>query len=101
VSCLPNYLILVFLAITGASCDFLSAPGNGRIDCSLGDDGVPTNGDICTFTCDDGFELSGSKKRRCRIRNSRSRWIGNEATCDMLGMTLLQIQRLYINAYAY
>ena len=61
----------------------MSAPDNGMIDCSLGGDGVPTNGDTCTFTCNDGFELSGSQSRRCRIRNNRGRWTGNPTTCNM------------------
>ena len=74
---------LVSLIVTGPSCDPLSAPDNGMIDCSLGGDGIPTNGDTCTFTCDDGFELSGSQSRRCRIRNNRRRWTGSPTTCNM------------------
>ena len=58
------------------------------IDCSLGDDGVPTKGDMCTFTCNNGFDLSGSQTSRCRIRNNRGKWTGNRATCDnIMGMT--------------
>jgi len=69
------------------SCDPLSAPDNGMIDCSLGGDGVPTSNDRCRFSCNDGFELSGSQSRRCRIRNNRGSWSGNPATCNM-GMHL-------------
>ncbi|XP_065894428.1 protein mesh-like isoform X2 [Dysidea avara] len=65
-----------------SSCKPLSAPNNGMIDCSLGDDGVPTNGDMCTFTCNNGFDLSGSQTNKCRIRNNRGKWTGNQATCN-------------------
>ncbi|XP_065905187.1 sushi, von Willebrand factor type A, EGF and pentraxin domain-containing protein 1-like [Dysidea avara] len=72
------------MKVAGTSCDPLSAPDNGMIDCSLGGDGVPTAGDTCRFTCNDGFEISGSQARRCRIRNNRGRWTGNQATCNMV-----------------
>ena len=42
------------------SCPTLSDPSNGAINCSLGDDGVPSYEDTCTFTCDTGYELTGS-----------------------------------------
>jgi len=62
------------------------------IDCSLGGDGVPTRGDSCTFSCNDGFELSGSQTRRCRIRNNRGRWTGSQATCNMGMMYALNFE---------
>jgi len=73
----------LFIPVSGGTCPPLTAPDNGDIDCSLGDDGAPTNGDTCTFTCDDGFELSGSQTQRCRVRNNRGSWRGNPATCNM------------------
>jgi len=63
------------------ACPPLSAPDNGDIDCSLGDDNVPTNRDSCTFTCDDGFRLLGSTTRQCRLRQGRAQWNGDETTC--------------------
>ena len=62
-------------------CETLTAPDNGDINCSLGEDGLPTNRDTCTFTCDDGFVLSGSETRRCRIRRGQASWTGDEAMC--------------------
>ena len=58
----------------------LMAPDNGMIDCSLGDDGVPTNRDTCTVTCNEGFRLHGDATRRCRARQMR--WLGDEARCE-------------------
>ena len=59
-------------------CPVLTDPDNGMVDCSLGDDGVPTEGDTCVYTCDDGYELSGDRVRECQ---SDGMWSGNDTTC--------------------
>ena len=51
---------------------------NGAIDCSLGDDGIPSYGDTCSFTCETGFKLTGSDTRTCQ---SNGNWSGNTAIC--------------------
>jgi len=56
-------------------------PDNGMIDCSLGGDGVATNGDSCTVTCNDGFMLRGDATRTCQINGHTMDWNGNEAHC--------------------
>ena len=61
-------------------CQPLTAPDNGVIDCSLGDDGEANPGDTCTFTCDDGYELEGSTSRSCEADGS---WSGNETKCTL------------------
>ena len=61
-------------------CPPLNAPLDGTIDCSLGDDGQPTVGDFCRFTCRDGFELDGSDMRICQ---NSSTWSGTESTCTI------------------
>ena len=48
------------------------------ISCSQGDDEVPSYEDTCTFTCDTGYELTGSENRRCR---SSGAWSGSAPTC--------------------
>ena len=65
----------------GRVCPTLMPPENGMIDCSLGDDGVPTNGDTCTVTCNDGFMLRGDATRTCQINRRRMDWSGDEARC--------------------
>jgi len=58
-------------------------PENGMVNCSLGDDGVATNGDTCTVICNDGFVLRGDATRMCRVNARRqNRWIGTEARCE-------------------
>jgi len=64
--------------LIATQCHILFAPDDGEISCSLGDDGVPTEGDTCSFTCDDGFMLSGSNTRTCQ---SDLTWTGTEAMC--------------------
>jgi len=55
-------------------CPVLTAPDNGMISCT--GNGV---GDTCTYTCDDGFELSGSDTRTCQDDQT---WSGTDATCS-------------------
>jgi len=60
-------------------CPFLSDPKNGVMTCSLGDDGVPSYEDTCSFTCNTGYELTGSDTRTCQIDEI---WSGTEITCS-------------------
>ena len=59
-------------------CVQLSQPTNGRISCSLGDDGVTSFEDTCAFTCNSGYEVSGSSMRTCQSDGS---WSGMTTTC--------------------
>ena len=60
------------------SCPNLTQPNNGVINCSLGDDGVPSYEDTCSFTCNTGYELTGTENRFCQ---NDSNWNGNETLC--------------------
>ena len=60
------------------SCLPLNNPNNGMISCSLGDDGVPSYEDTCSFTCNTGYELAGSDTRTCQ---SNRRWNGTDDVC--------------------
>ena len=71
-------LLPLWFVPTVVTCPPLTAPDNGDIDCSLGDDGEVNPGDTCTFTCDDGYELGGSTSRTCGDDGS---WSGNDTTC--------------------
>ena len=61
-------------------CPDLTQPNNGTINCSLGDDGVPSYEDICSFTCNTDYELTGNSSRFCE---SDGTWAGNEAVCNI------------------
>ena len=60
------------------SCTSLSEPSNGMINCSLGGDGIPSYEDTCSFTCNTGYELTGSESRTCQSDGS---WSGSIAMC--------------------
>ena len=60
------------------SCLSLTDPNNGMINCSLGDDGVPSYEDTCSFTCNTGYELTGSDTRICQSDGS---WSGSDVIC--------------------
>ena len=51
---------------------------NGMIDCQYGDNGGPNAGDMCSFTCDAGFDLSGSASRTCFENGT---WSGEISMC--------------------
>ena len=57
-----NYIFTCCLTVV-ITCPILSAPDNGQISCSPGND---SPGNTCTFTCDDGFEISGTQSRTCQ-----------------------------------
>ena len=71
------YAMIMYLLLV--SCPSLSEPSNGMINCSLGDDGVPSYEDTCSFTCNTGYELTGSESRTCQSNGS---WSGSNAVCS-------------------
>ena len=79
--CFLIYALLQFLTMCflSVSCPSLSEPSNGIINCSLGDDEVPSYEDICNFTCDTGYELTGSESRTCQSDGS---WSDNHTMCN-------------------
>ena len=59
-------------------CLPLANPEHGIMNCSLGDDGVPSYEDICSYTCDASYELIGNDTRICQSDGS---WSGNDVEC--------------------
>jgi len=51
---------------------------NGIVNCFLGNDGVPTYKDTCSFRCKPGYVLTGSYKRTCLSDGS---WSGKMTIC--------------------
>ena len=51
---------------------------NGMINCSLGDDEVSSYEGICSFTCNNGYELTGNNTRICQSDGS---WSGSDVVC--------------------
>ena len=67
-------IIILSLFLSSVSCIPLDGPDNGVIDCT-----GSVYGDTCAFTCDDGYELTGSDTRTCQ---SDGNWNGTEAECE-------------------
>ena len=59
-------------------CLPLTNPTNGVINCSLGENEVPSYEDTCSFTCNTGYELTGSDTRICQSDGS---WSGSDDVC--------------------
>jgi len=66
-----------------ALCPTLTDPDNGIINCSLGDDGVPSYEDTCSLTCNTstGYELTGNLRRTCQSDGS---WSGSPVFCTAI-----------------
>ena len=52
---------------------------NGESFCLLGNDGVLSYEDACSFTCNTGYELTGSNTRTCQSDGS---WSGSDVVCS-------------------
>ena len=78
---LSYYLVnKCFTVFTSAPCTLLNNPDNGVVNCNLGDYGVPSYEDTCSFTCNTGYELTGSESRTCQSDGS---WSGSDAVCTV------------------
>ena len=85
VSCYRLQVRMLFsITIVIVSCSSLIVPNNGMINCSLGDDGVPSYEDTCSFTCNTGYELTGSSERTCQSDES---WSGSPVSCIIMECT--------------
>ena len=65
-------------SIATVHCSSLTTVDNGLLSCSLGDDGVPFYEDTCSFTCNTGYELTGSDTKTCQSDGS---WSGSVSVC--------------------
>ena len=70
--------VMMFVSLPTVRCPLLTNPVDGMIDCSLGDDGVPSFEDTCSLTCNTGYELTGSDTRTCQSDGS---WSDIDSVC--------------------
>ena len=71
------YLSTIIITFVIVTCSSLTPPTNGSISCS--DNGDFSYEDTCNFTCNTGYELTGSESRTCQSDGS---WSGSTAMCD-------------------
>ena len=67
--------------IIDPQCSTLAAVDNGKMSCYNGStyiNGESYEGDTCSFTCNTGYELTGSSQRTCQNDGS---WSGSETSC--------------------
>ena len=69
-------ILLPFMYV-GQSCLSLMTPRNGNYTCG----GPQVTGTTCTFECNHGYKLVGSKERECLRSNE---WSGNTTSCEIL-----------------
>ena len=71
--------VMMYGCYTIVSCPSFTQLNNGMINCSLRDDGVPSYEDTCSFTCNTGYELTGSDTRTCQ---SDGNWSSSDGVCS-------------------
>ena len=85
----PHYIAYL------VNCPSLNDPNNGVMNCSLGDDGVPSYEDTCNFTCNTGYKLTDSDTRICQSDGS---WSGGS---DDVCSRSKYMNTVYKNIYTY
>ena len=68
----------LYMHIRTVACPTLIDPNNGVMTCSLGDDGIPSYEDTCSFTCNTGYKLFGGNSWTCQSDGS---WNGYKIIC--------------------
>ena len=68
------------------NCDQLFDPDNGDVELT-----DVTEGSTATYTCDEGFDLSGDKFRTCQ---SNGQWSGSEPICEGIQHVTIVILKL-------
>ena len=81
------------ISLPTVHCPLLTDPIDGMIDCPLGDDGVLSYEDTCSFTCNSGYELTGSDTRTCQSNGS---WNGTDGVCIRGTYVTMYITCMYL-----
>ena len=74
---LANYCCFLRILL---DCPTLTNPSNSMVDCSLKGGVFANPGDTCSFTCNNGYELTGNAYRICQTDGS---WSGIDAVCEI------------------
>ena len=65
------------------------------MSCSSGRVGMGYEGDTCSFTCNTGYELTGSDTRTCQ---SNGNWSGSDELCSR-GMLVYRLKLFRLMVY--
>ena len=69
----------IYVSLDG--CDELKAPKHGNVSCTNSSNA----GSVCTFSCDEGYELTeGTTTRTCEESTASKKydWSGSKAKCE-------------------
>ena len=72
--------VILYLTVD-IQCANLSTPADGDMLCSSGRVRVGYEGGTCSFTCNTGYELTGSSQRTCQSDGS---WSGSPVSCIIM-----------------
>ena len=67
-----------FILLLVVACKPLKNPNFGMVTCSLNNYEAPSYEVTCSFTCNTGYELTGSDTRTCQSDGS---WSGTNTMC--------------------
>ena len=79
-----------------STCSELKSPSNGEMTCTLSMD-APVNGDSCQFSCQLGFNLTGSKRRKCNMVDNDMKWDGSPTACEPICEDMVDIDHGNLN----
>ena len=82
---MQTLLTLLYLCWYIVSCILPTASDNGTMNCKLEDVKFPSYEDICSFTCNTGYKLTGSTERTCESDGS---WSGSPVSCIIIECSL-------------
>ena len=87
-----KYSRLIYVHVVH-SCDFPDYPPDGHVDCpATPANQVPVLGEVCRYSCDEGYTLVGSSERVCQIDGSFS---GDAASCESKWHWVMTMCHLY------
>jgi len=77
--CFSSLKCLIWCKLDIVNCTILTDPPNRVINCTM-----DVNDPSCNFTCNTGYELTGSATRSCQADGS---WSGTNASC-IIGLSI-------------
>ena len=69
---------ITMLCMYLVSCPTINEILDGAVDCEFESNATPSIGETCSFTCNTGYEITGSDTRTCQSDGS---WSGTATMC--------------------
>ena len=85
--CVYNIMLTNYIKYIAIMCATLSNPGKGQVAVNN-----HTVGSIATYTCNNGYNITGENLRLCEQNGTTGQWTPEEPTCSRKLM-LSHVQR--------